>query len=232
MVELASAGRFESSAATSASRRSWVGPLFTVALIVLAVLYIHVPALKNQEIGGIGFSPAGDAADSTGMGKQVGVETNETTSLRAPVSQGGDSTDLPQSIRANNSSKPMTSSTTTIKTSSPTSPPTAAKKTYTVASVSVHAGSHHGTTNIVATRPSKPKPPPPPASSEPVLYPFSLDPVPSSFDFTTWKAQGGGRYAEYTSGKYRYNITAEIRQKSDEQARSRRLHIKNAMKFA
>lgn len=63
-------------------------------------------------------------------------------------------------------------------------------------------------------------------------YPYSLDPVPSVIDFKTWTAPGGKRFTEYTNGDLPYTITPEIRKKSDIQARSRREHVKNAMKFA
>jgi Glycosyl hydrolase family 47 len=63
-------------------------------------------------------------------------------------------------------------------------------------------------------------------------YPYSLDPVPSHIDFNSWKAPGGKRFTEYTQGDSPYTITPETREKSDIQARSRRQHILNAMKFA
>jgi hypothetical protein len=63
-------------------------------------------------------------------------------------------------------------------------------------------------------------------------YPYSLEPVPSSIDFTSWTAPGGGRFAEYAAGGTPWIVTNETRTRSDEQARSRRVHIRNAMKFA
>ena len=64
-------------------------------------------------------------------------------------------------------------------------------------------------------------------------YPYNLDElVPEDHDFTTWVAPGGGRFTEYTTGDSPYVITDSIRKKSDKLARSRRVHVKNAMKFA
>lgn len=63
-------------------------------------------------------------------------------------------------------------------------------------------------------------------------YPYSLDPVPATIDFTKWTAPGGKRFTEYTNGDSPYTITPEVKQKSDIQARSRREHVRNAMKFA
>ena len=63
-------------------------------------------------------------------------------------------------------------------------------------------------------------------------YPYSLEPVPSVIDFTTWTAKGGDRFAEYKDGGMPWRITTEILEQSDNCARSRREHVKNAMKFA
>lgn len=64
-------------------------------------------------------------------------------------------------------------------------------------------------------------------------YAYNLDElVPADFNFTTWVAPGGSRFTEYTTGESPYDITDEIRKKSDALARSRRIHIKNAMKYA
>lgn len=63
-------------------------------------------------------------------------------------------------------------------------------------------------------------------------YPYSLDPVPVTIDFSSWTAPGGKRFTEYTNGDSPYTITPELKQKSDIQARSRREHVRNAMKFA
>lgn len=71
------------------------------------------------------------------------------------------------------------------------------------------------------------------ATSSPIHgYPYSLDPVPVTIDFTSWTAPGGKRFTEYTNGDSPYTITPELKQKSDVQARSRREHVRNAMKFA
>mmetsp|Transcript_28473 Transcript_28473/g.42085 ORF Transcript_28473/g.42085 Transcript_28473/m.42085 type:complete len:647 (+) Transcript_28473:118-2058(+) len=64
------------------------------------------------------------------------------------------------------------------------------------------------------------------------LYPYSLDPVSSSATFENWKAKGGDRFAEYKDGGTPWLIIDEIQKKSDDQARSRREHVKKAMKFA
>jgi mannosyl-oligosaccharide alpha-1,2-mannosidase len=64
-------------------------------------------------------------------------------------------------------------------------------------------------------------------------YPYNLDDlVPPDNNFTTWTAPGGNRFAEYTKGDDPYIITPDIRTKSDTLARSRRVHVKNAMEFA
>lgn len=63
-------------------------------------------------------------------------------------------------------------------------------------------------------------------------YPYPLDPVSPTATFTNWKAKGGDRYAEYKDGGTPWSITDEIVKQSDDQARSRREHVKKAMKFA
>ena len=65
-------------------------------------------------------------------------------------------------------------------------------------------------------------------------YPYPLDEalVPRNFDFTTFTPKGGSRFAEYTNGTSPYAINDDIKKRSDQLARSRRVHIKNAMKFA
>ena len=63
-------------------------------------------------------------------------------------------------------------------------------------------------------------------------YPYDLEPAPSSIDFKSFAPKGGSRFTEYTSGESPYIIDDQLIQKSDVQARSRREHVKNAMKHA
>eukprot|EP00540_Astrosyne_radiata_P017198 CAMPEP_0116832202 /NCGR_PEP_ID=MMETSP0418-20121206/5763_1 /TAXON_ID=1158023 /ORGANISM="Astrosyne radiata, Strain 13vi08-1A" /LENGTH=671 /DNA_ID=CAMNT_0004461541 /DNA_START=11 /DNA_END=2026 /DNA_ORIENTATION=+ len=69
-----------------------------------------------------------------------------------------------------------------------------------------------------------------PAPTEP--YPYSLDTVPESYDFTTWTAKGGDRFAEYKQGGTPWIVTDAMIEKSGACARSRRYHVKQAMKHA
>ena len=65
------------------------------------------------------------------------------------------------------------------------------------------------------------------------VYPYELKPVDPSYDIASqWKPIGGNRFMEYKTGEPTYQITDEIRQKSDEVARSRRTFIKGAMQYA
>ncbi|KAL7553843.1 hypothetical protein ACHAWF_017442 [Thalassiosira exigua] len=61
-------------------------------------------------------------------------------------------------------------------------------------------------------------------------YPYLTSPVAPDHDFSKYEPLGGGRFAEYTSGDAPYAVTATIRAADDELARSRRVHVKNAMK--
>jgi len=63
-------------------------------------------------------------------------------------------------------------------------------------------------------------------------YPYSLDPVSPTATFSGWTAPGGSRFSEYVSGSSPYELTPELISKSDDQARSRRVHVQAAMKFA
>lgn len=64
-------------------------------------------------------------------------------------------------------------------------------------------------------------------------YPYNLDDlVPPSCDFTKFTPLGGNRFSEYHAGTSPYLIDAATKKRSDDLARSRRVHVKNAMKFA
>lgn len=64
-------------------------------------------------------------------------------------------------------------------------------------------------------------------------YPYPLESPPAGYDIhASYEPLGGFRFAEYTDGDTPYEITAEIRQTSDEVARERRKYIKNMMEFA
>jgi Glycosyl hydrolase family 47 len=64
-------------------------------------------------------------------------------------------------------------------------------------------------------------------------YPYPLEPVEESYDIQkNFVVKGGSRFAEYTTGTAPYTIAAATRTKSDQVARSRRFHVKKAMKFA
>jgi mannosyl-oligosaccharide alpha-1,2-mannosidase len=56
--------------------------------------------------------------------------------------------------------------------------------------------------------------------------------VEANHDFKTWTAPGGKRFTEYLNGGTPYSITPDIKVQSDQLARSRRYHIRKAMKFA
>mmetsp|Transcript_13337 Transcript_13337/g.28962 ORF Transcript_13337/g.28962 Transcript_13337/m.28962 type:complete len:725 (+) Transcript_13337:382-2556(+) len=63
-------------------------------------------------------------------------------------------------------------------------------------------------------------------------FPYLGPVVESSHNFQSWVPPGGKRFEEYKDGKSPYRITDDLRRQSDDVARSRRLHIKNAMKHA
>jgi len=61
-------------------------------------------------------------------------------------------------------------------------------------------------------------------------YPYMVAPVPENYDFKSYEPLGGDRFAEYKDGESPYKITQQLRDQSDELARSRRYHVLNAMK--
>jgi archaellum component FlaC len=61
-------------------------------------------------------------------------------------------------------------------------------------------------------------------------YPYMVVPVSENYDFTKYEPLGGGRFVEYKDGDSPYAITDNLRTQSDELARSRRVHVLNAMK--
>ncbi|KAL7485158.1 hypothetical protein ACHAW6_010766 [Cyclotella cf. meneghiniana] len=61
-------------------------------------------------------------------------------------------------------------------------------------------------------------------------YPYMTLPVSEDYDFTKYEPLGGGRFAEYKDGDSPYDITDKLKEQSDELARSRRVHVLNAMK--
>eukprot|EP00804_Cyclotella_cryptica_P017587 CCRYP_006741-RB/>CCRYP_006741-RB protein AED:0.04 eAED:0.04 QI:773/0.8/0.83/1/0.8/0.83/6/101/777 len=61
-------------------------------------------------------------------------------------------------------------------------------------------------------------------------YPYMTLPVPENYDFKKYEPLGGGRFAEYKDGDSPYAITDKLKEQSDELARSRRVHVLNAMK--
>jgi Glycosyl hydrolase family 47 len=69
---------------------------------------------------------------------------------------------------------------------------------------------------------------------KPDSYPYPLTPIiPADATFTDFVPLGGNRYTEYTNGTSPYSTNdLQLQQASDELARSRRVHVKQAMKFA
>jgi hypothetical protein len=61
-------------------------------------------------------------------------------------------------------------------------------------------------------------------------YPYMTSPVDVDHDFSTYNPPGGNRFAEYKDGDAPYLITSATLHMSDELARSRRIHVANAMK--
>lgn len=61
-------------------------------------------------------------------------------------------------------------------------------------------------------------------------YPYMKTLVPEDYDFTKYKPLGGNRFIEYLEGDSPYAITDSLREQSDNLARSRRVHVVNAMK--
>lgn len=85
-------------------------------------------------------------------------------------------------------------------------------------------------------KPDLPPVPPPKVDAPGALggpYPYSLDPPPEGYDVhASYTPKGGYRFAEYTDGGTPYEITPEMKQKSDETARVRREYVKDMMKTA
>ena len=64
-------------------------------------------------------------------------------------------------------------------------------------------------------------------------YPYPLDPPPENYNIhESYEPKGGFRFGEYTNGDAPYQITDEIRQKSDDLARVRREYVKQMMQTA
>jgi Glycosyl hydrolase family 47 len=64
-------------------------------------------------------------------------------------------------------------------------------------------------------------------------YPYPMDPPPANYDIhESYTPKGGFRFGEYTNGDAPYQITDEIRQKSDDLARVRRAYVKQMMQTA
>ena len=64
-------------------------------------------------------------------------------------------------------------------------------------------------------------------------YPYPLEAPPEGYDVhASYEPLGGFRFGEYTTGEAPYQITDEIRDKSDEVARKRRDYVKAMMQFA
>jgi Glycosyl hydrolase family 47 len=64
-------------------------------------------------------------------------------------------------------------------------------------------------------------------------YPYPLEAPPEGYDIhASYEPKGGFRFAEYTDGSAPYQITDEIKEKSDQVARVRREYVKQMMKTA
>lgn len=63
-------------------------------------------------------------------------------------------------------------------------------------------------------------------------YPYPLDKLATDQEVSSYEPRGGYRFDEYTSGHSPYEITDELRLKSDDLARSRRAYVKKTMQFA
>jgi len=61
-------------------------------------------------------------------------------------------------------------------------------------------------------------------------YPYMTAPVSTDYDFSRYEPLGGNRFTEYKNGDSPYDITTKLIQQSDELARSRRVHVLDAMK--
>ena len=69
-----------------------------------------------------------------------------------------------------------------------------------------------------------------PKRADPKYYPYMTLPISADYDFSKYEPLGGGRFAEYKDGDSPYAITDKLKEQSDELARSRRVHVLNAMK--
>lgn len=61
-------------------------------------------------------------------------------------------------------------------------------------------------------------------------YPYMTTLVPANYDFSRYEPLGGNRFLEYKDGLSPYAITDNLKEQSDELARSRRVHVLGAMK--
>ena len=61
-------------------------------------------------------------------------------------------------------------------------------------------------------------------------YPYMSSPVDVDHNFSTYAPPGGNRFVEYKDGDAPYLTTSSALRLSDELARSRRIHVANAMK--
>jgi mannosyl-oligosaccharide alpha-1,2-mannosidase len=109
-------------------------------------------------------------------------------------------------------------------------------------------GVHRGFSSLRGTSSSSQNPPPPSSSSSSYYYrgglydhssdnieqlehyPYMTAPISTEHDFSNYIPPGGYRFIEYKDGDAPYLITIPIIHQSDELARSRRYHIKAAMK--
>jgi len=64
-------------------------------------------------------------------------------------------------------------------------------------------------------------------------YPYSLTEMPANYVIANeYEVQGGSRFTEYTSGNTPWMVTDAMKSQSDDQARSRRIYVKQAMQHA
>ena len=61
-------------------------------------------------------------------------------------------------------------------------------------------------------------------------YPYMTLPISTTFNFQQYEPLGGNRFVEYKNGDSPYQITKTLISQSDDLARSRRYHVKEAMK--
>eukprot|EP00957_Ditylum_brightwellii_P072447 5505529-Ditylum_brightwellii.AAC.1 len=65
-----------------------------------------------------------------------------------------------------------------------------------------------------------------------INFPYLGQPIQPNHNFSNYIPLGGNRYSEYVNGENPYTITKSITHQSDEVARSRLVHVENAMKHA